>query len=461
MIASRPSTLARAPACAPLDGADHRSLSRDRAGVDRDDAAGGQHVADLLEPARSISAASAARAREAPDRVRQVRVGVGDARRRLDAAQARGERAERPGQAAEQRHDAVEPQPRRSSDSGGRVGVGDLEHDDAAARAHDAHHLRQAAAEVVEVARAEADRRGVEASRRRRAAPARPPIRSAGARAPGALAGRLRARAVEHRLGEVAADDLAAGADAARELERQVAGAGGDVEHAICRARRARARPRARASGGAGRPSSPCSSGRRRPRCGRTSRAPGPPRSVPACVRWVRRLVAAGIAGLLQLREEVDDRLELLRRQVLERRHRRGRVDERARDRLAREPRARCASGSGPGPALPLSPILWQARQPDCATTALAGFVFGERRAARLHDARRRRHFDRRRRARVGALVGQERHRADHRRCPSASRPGGARDGARGRGRRTAAGTAGSCRSSARRSSPAARGSAA
>src|SRR5437763_9374 len=26
---------------------------------------------------------------------------------------------------------------------------------------------------------------------------------------------------------------------------------------------------------------------------------------------------------------------------------------------------------SGPGPALPFSPILWQARQPDCATTFL------------------------------------------------------------------------------------------
>ena len=28
---------------------------------------------------------------------------------------------------------------------------------------------------------------------------------------------------------------------------------------------------------------------------------------------------------------------------------------------------------SGPGPSLPLSPSLWQARQPDWATTSLPG----------------------------------------------------------------------------------------
>ena len=27
----------------------------------------------------------------------------------------------------------------------------------------------------------------------------------------------------------------------------------------------------------------------------------------------------------------------------------------------------------GPGPLLPLSPIMWQARQPDCPTTSCAG----------------------------------------------------------------------------------------
>ena len=45
----------------------------------------------------------------------------------------------------------------------------------------------------------------------------------------------------------------------------------------------------------------------------------------------------------------------------------------------------------------------------------LAGFVFGERRwPPACHDGVRRGHFDRRRRAGVGARVGQEGHRADH-----------------------------------------------
>ena len=32
---------------------------------------------------------------------------------------------------------------------------------------------------------------------------------------------------------------------------------------------------------------------------------------------------------------------------------------------------------SGPGPSLPFSPILWQARQPDCAATSLPGSYSG------------------------------------------------------------------------------------
>src|SRR5579872_7339032 len=62
--------------------------------------------------------------------------------------------------------------------------------------------------------------------------------------------------------------------------------------------------------------------------------------SLPACApRAAPARSRAGIAVLLELREEVDDRRELLRRQVLEGRHRRRWVDERARDPLARQAR--------------------------------------------------------------------------------------------------------------------------
>ena len=91
----------------------------------------------------------------------------------------------------------------KNVDSGGFVRRRDLEHHDPAARPHDARHLAQAALEVGEVARAEADRRGVERVVGVRAAPARWPAPSAGR-------GAFGARALEHALGEVRADDLAA-----------------------------------------------------------------------------------------------------------------------------------------------------------------------------------------------------------------------------------------------------------
>src|SRR5450759_632819 len=61
---------------------------------------------------------------------------------------------------------------------------------------------------------------------------------------------------------------------------------------------------------------------------------------------------SAGMVGtLLQLREEFDDRVELLRRQVPERGHRRGRVDQRAGDPLLLKPRADVRQ-LGPWPCL-------------------------------------------------------------------------------------------------------------
>ena len=80
---------------------------------------------------------------------------------------------------------------------------------------------------------AEADRGGVEGvvrvGQRQRVGPLEAQVASSDRAVD---RGRLRARAVEHPLGEVAADHLAAGRHAPRELERQIAGAGGDVEHA-------------------------------------------------------------------------------------------------------------------------------------------------------------------------------------------------------------------------------------
>ena len=141
-------------------------------------------------------------------------------------------------------------QSEKNVDSGGFVRRRDLEHDDAAARAHDARHLGQPAVEVGEVARAEADRRGVEARRPRRAASSALPHsqRSAGRLARG------RASSIPSEKSEP--DHLAA---------RRRRGAPARSPGRRCRWRRrargrpgptrARGRPRARASGGAARPS--------------------------------------------------------------------------------------------------------------------------------------------------------------------------------------------------------------
>ena len=58
--------------------------------------------------------------------------------------------------------------------------------------------------------------------------------------------GRLAPREREHLLGEVRADDLAGRPDAPRQLDREVARAGGDVERAAARPDAARSAARAR-----------------------------------------------------------------------------------------------------------------------------------------------------------------------------------------------------------------------
>src|SRR3954471_22055490 len=67
--------------------------------------------------------------------------------------------------------------------------------------------------------------------------------------------------------------------------------------------------------------------------CG-SSRVPG--------ARPPRLVMPETLPGPAELSEERDERVELVRRALLqpgERRHRRGRVDERPRDRLGRQPR--------------------------------------------------------------------------------------------------------------------------
>ena len=125
--------------------------------------------------------------------------------------------------------------------------------------------------------------------------------------------------------------------------------------------------------------------------------------------RLSRRLLGACWRGrtglLLQLREEGDERVDFSSRQVLERRHRRRRVVQRARDRRR-------------GSRAPMSRQV----RPGAVVAVLADLVAGQ--AARL----RRRpacpprtgvrpaslHVDLVRRAGVGAQVGQVRHREDH-----------------------------------------------
>src|SRR4029079_14662653 len=104
-----------------------------------------------------------------------------------------------------------------------------------------------------------------------------------------------------------------------------------------------------------------------RPSCATGAGFPGPP------ALWL-----AGTAPLLELREEVDDRIELLRRQVLERRHRRRRVHERARDALPGKARGDVGEvRPRPGVAVLTDLVTGQASR--LGDHLRSRFVFGER----------------------------------------------------------------------------------
>ena len=209
---------------------------------------------------RGHAAASSCGAGKSPHRVGQVGVGVGVAGRRPSTGTARSNHSS------------------KNVDSGGRCGVVISRTTTRPPGAHDARHLAQALLEVGEVAHAEADRRRVELAVANGSASALAGAHDHSRPRPQRPRSRLRARELQHLLGEVGAHDLAAGADPLGELERQVTGPGGDVEHPAAGSQTAPARRRAAATGGAAQRSSPSSAGHTRPRCGRTSPAPGLPR---------------------------------------------------------------------------------------------------------------------------------------------------------------------------------------
>ena len=173
-------------------------------------------------------------------------------------------------------HQAIEPQ----SEEGRQrrlCRLGDLQHDDPAARRHHPRHLRQAPIEIGEVARPKPDGGGI--------------VGPVGVRQRERVGGleancdrgrqRLAPGELEHPLGEVAADHLASRRDARGELERQITGPSGDIERSGARPAAQPDRPPSGARRGAARRSSPSSSGRRAERCGRTSPAPEAPPAFP------------------------------------------------------------------------------------------------------------------------------------------------------------------------------------
>src|SRR5919199_3197280 len=138
-----------------------------------------------------------------------------------------------------------------------------------------------------------------------------------------------------------------------------------------------------------------------------SSRVPGA--RPPGFVMRARLLEPALRARPAELAEERDERVELLRRALLqagERRHRRGRVDERPRDRLGRQARGDVGElGSGPVVAVLADLVARQAA--GLTDDELARLVLAQHLAALRRDPGRRRHVDLRGRAGRGAEVRQ------------------------------------------------------
>src|SRR4051794_18696744 len=111
---------------------------------------------------------------------------------------------------------------------------------------------------------------------------------------------------------------------------------------------------------------------------------------------WARLLESALVAGPAELTEEGDEVVELLRRGLLqarERRHRGGRVDERARDRRGR--RARGDVGQlGPRPVVAVLADLVACQAARLADHELARLELAQRLAALGGDAGGGRHVD-------------------------------------------------------------------
>src|SRR3954449_11128731 len=109
-----------------------------------------------------------------------------------------------------------------------------------------------------------------------------------------------------------------------------------------------------------------------------------------------RLLESALVPRAAELAEERDERVELLRRALLqagERRHRRRRVDERPRDRLRRQPR-RDVGQLRPRAVVAVLADLVARQAAGLADDELAGLELTQHLAALGRDARRGRHVD-------------------------------------------------------------------
>src|ERR1700722_7559492 len=175
----------------------------------------------------------------------------------------------------------------------------------------------------------------------------------------------LYARATEHPLGEIATDHLAARADTSSELDRKIAGAGGHVEYATTRMHTSQIDcPRAptvvqpcchqcvqRVIDGRHTVEHGPHLTRLQPSCGRVSRVEHETGYF-SCER--KKIAASNFFGGRFLNEGIGAV---------------GLTSVRAIPNAGR--REPMWVRSGPGPELPLSPILGQARQPDWAPTCL------------------------------------------------------------------------------------------
>ncbi len=254
---------------------------------------------------------------------------------------------------------------RRSVESGGRWGWVISRITSRPPGPQDAGHLADAGVEVGEVADAEADRDGVErcvgVGQLERVGPLEGDVAQAALAAPSRWRARASARRSRSRPRGPPGPTRARSSSARSPVPQQRSSAaspaaklgpvGGARAPAVVEARR----------------SSPSSSGRRRRRCGRTSPAPRPRTRRPAaggCRRRRSRGRALSDARKSTIASSFSGGRSPYWGMIPD-----GLISVRAMP--AAGSLAPISVSSGPGPSLPFSPILWQARQPWPATASL------------------------------------------------------------------------------------------